>query len=157
MSRKRAAPTRQINPDAKYGNLVIAKFINSLMSSGKKSVAENIMYHSLDNISGKLGVEAVEVFEKAIANVRPMLEVRSRRVGGATYQVPVEVRPSRSMALAMRWLINAARARKSERTMSECLAMELLEAYNGKGESVKKRDNTHKMAEANRAFAHYKW
>lgn len=157
MSRKRAASARQINPDAKYGNLVIAKFINSLMSSGKKSVAENIMYNSLDNISGKLGVEAVEVFEKAIANVRPMLEVRSRRVGGATYQVPVEVRPSRSMALAMRWLINAARARKSERTMAERLAMELLEAYNGRGESVKKRDNTHKMAEANRAFAHYKW
>lgn len=157
MSRKRAALKREINPDAKYGSLVLAKFINNLMVSGKKSVAESIMYESLDAIAEKLGVDPIEGFEKALSNVRPALEVRSRRVGGATYQVPVEVRPSRSMALAMRWLINASRARKSERTMWERLAAELVEAYNGRGEAVKKRENTLKMAEANRAFAHYKW
>lgn len=157
MSRKRAAIKRECNPDAKYSNLVIAKFINNLMVSGKKSIAEGITYKSLDVVSQKLSVDPVEAFEKALSNVRPMLEVRSRRVGGATYQVPVEVRPSRSMALAMRWLISASRARKSEKTMAERLAVELIEAYNGRGEAVKKRDNTHKMAEANRAFAHYKW
>lgn len=157
MSRKRAAIKREINPDAKFGNLVVAKFISNLMISGKKSIAESIIYSSLDTISEKLGVDPVEAFEKALANIRPMLEVRSRRVGGATYQVPVEVRPSRSMALAMRWLIASSRARKSEKTMAERLAVELVEAYNGRGEAVKKRDNTHKMAEANRAFAHYKW
>jgi small subunit ribosomal protein S7 len=157
MSRKKAAIKREINPDAKYGNLVVAKFICNMMISGKKSIAEGIMYKSLDVISDKLGIDPVEAFEKALANVRPMLEVRSRRVGGATYQVPVEVRPSRSMALAMRWLISCSRSRKSEKTMYERLAVELMEAYNGRGESVKKRDNTHKMAEANRAFAHYKW
>jgi small subunit ribosomal protein S7 len=157
MSRKRAAIKRECNPDAKYGNLIIAKFINNLMLSGKKSVAESITYNSLDVISQKLSVDPVEAFEKALSNIRPMLEVRSRRVGGATYQVPVEVRPSRSMALAMRWLISSARNRKSEKTMSDRLAYELIEAYNLRGEAVKKKDNTHKMAEANRAFAHYKW
>lgn len=156
MSRRRAAEKRDINPDAKFGDLVVAKFINCMMCKGKKSVAETIFYGALDKIQAKLGKNSLELFHEALTNVKPALEVRSRRVGGATYQVPTEVRHDRAQALAIRWLINAARSR-SEKTMIDSLSAEFMDAANNRGASVKKREDTHKMAEANRAFAHYRW
>ena len=156
MSRRRAAEKRVINPDAKFGDLIVAKFMNCLMLKGKKSVAEGIVYGAFDIINDKTKKEPLSQFHEALENVQPTIEVRSRRVGGATYQVPVEVRRERARALAIRWVINASRAR-SENTMTERLASEILDAANGRGASVKKREDTHKMAEANRAFAHYRW
>ena len=155
--RRRKAPVREVLPDPIYGNKVIAKFINSLMYDGKKSVATEIMYGALKAIEKKGGdVKGIDVFNDAIENVKPILEVKSRRVGGATYQVPVEVRPVRQQALAIRWLITYAR-KSSERTMIDKLANELLDAANSKGASFKKKEDTYKMAEANKAFAHYRW
>ncbi len=156
MSRRRAAVKRQVDPDAKFGDVIVAKFINCMMYQGKKSISEKIVYHAFDRIQNKSGKAAVEMFHEALTNIKPALEVRSRRVGGATYQVPTEVRPDRAQALAFRWLIKAARAR-SEKTMTERLSAELMDAANNRGSSVKKREDTHKMAEANRAFAHYRW
>lgn len=156
MSRRRAAVKREVLPDAKFGDFVLAKFINSLMYEGKKSIAETIVYSALDSIQGKGGKNALELFHEAMTNVKPAMEVRSRRVGGATYQVPTEVRPDRAQALAIRWLITYSRKR-SEKTMMEKLSAEILDASNGRGSSVKKREESHKMAEANRAFAHYRW
>jgi small subunit ribosomal protein S7 len=156
MSRRRAAIKREVLPDAKYGDIILTKFINSLMFQGKKSVAERIIYGALDKIQSRGNRDAIEVFHEALANVRPALEVRSRRVGGATYQVPTEVRLERSQALAIRWLIIAARKR-TEKTMSDRMFSELSDASNNRGAAVKKREDTHKMAEANRAFAHYRW
>jgi small subunit ribosomal protein S7 len=153
--RRRAAKKRVINPDAQYGSLLISKFINKLMYAGKKSMAEKLMYEALADLSKNTKAEAAVAFEEAINNVRPQIEVRSRRVGGATYQVPVEVRASRSFALAMRWIITYARARHG-RTMVEKLAAELSDAFNKRGASIKKREDVRKMAESNRAFAHYK-
>lgn len=157
MSRRRTAEQRVVNPDAKYGSVVITKFINNMMCDGKRSVAEKIFYEAVESIGEKLNMGPVEAFEKGLENVKPLLEVRSRRVGGATYQVPVEVRKNRQSALAMRWLINAARQRKGERTMATRLAAELMDAINQRGAAYKKREDTHRMAEANRAFAHYRW
>jgi len=156
MSRRRAAVKRDINPDAKFGDIVVAKFMNSMMLQGKKSVSEKIFYAALDKIQEKSGKNSLELFHEALANVKPALEVRSRRVGGATYQVPTEVRADRAQALAFRWIIGAARSR-SEKTMIDRLSGELMDAANSRGSSVKKREDTHKMAEANRAFAHYRW
>jgi small subunit ribosomal protein S7 len=156
MSRRHAAEKREILPDAKFGDMVITKFINSLMYQGKRSVAESIVYGALDNMERKAKADPVRVFHEALDNVKPQLEVRSRRVGGATYQVPVEVRPDRAQALAIRWLITTARTRP-EKTMVERLSAELLDASNNRGNAVKKREDTHKMAEANRAFSHYRW
>lgn len=156
MSRRRRAEKREILPDPKFADRVLSKFMNNVMKHGKKSVAERIVYGALDDIQKKSGDDPVKVFHTAIENVRPQLEVRSRRVGGATYQVPVEVRPDRAQALAFRWLINAARSR-SENTMVERLSRELLDAASNRGGSVKKREDTHRMAEANRAFSHYRW
>jgi len=156
MSRRHAAEKREINPDAKYGNLVVSKFMNAIMYEGKKSVAEAIVYGAFDTIEGKTKQSPISVFEQALDNVMPAIEVRSRRVGGATYQVPVEVRSSRRQALGIRWLVAAARAR-SEKTMTERLSGELLDASNNRGNAVKKREDTHRMAEANRAFSHYRW
>ena len=156
MPRRREVPKRQILPDPKFGDQQIAKFINMIMRSGKKSTAERIMYFALDNVSDKSPMEPVELMEKALENVRPMVEVKSRRVGGATYQVPVEVRASRRNTLAMRWLIDAAQKR-GEKTMAQKLAGELLDASESKGTAVKKREDTHRMAEANKAFAHFRW
>ncbi len=156
MSRRRAAVKRECFPDAKFGDTVLAKFINCLMYQGKKSVAERIVYDALDRVHAKGGKNPLELFHEAMDNVRPALEVRSRRVGGATYQVPTEVRTDRAQALAIRWLIIAARKR-SEKTMEERLSGEFLDASNSRGAAVKKREDTHKMAEANRAFAHYRW
>ena len=156
MSRRRRAEKREIYPDPKFGDLVISKFMNNLMIDGKKSVAEKIVYGALDKIEDKLKTDPVKVFHDAIENVMPAIEVRSRRVGGATYQVPVEVRPERRQALAIRWLISASRAR-NENTMEERLAGELLDAVQSRGAAVKKREDTHKMAEANKAFSHYRW
>ena len=156
MPRRREVPKRQILPDPKFGDQQIAKFINMIMRSGKKSTAERIMYYALDNIAGKSSMEPVELMEKALENVRPMVEVKSRRVGGATYQVAVEVRASRRNTLAMRWLIEAAQKR-GEKTMAQKLAGELLDASESKGTAVKKREDTHRMAEANKAFAHFRW
>lgn len=156
MSRRHRAEKRTINPDAKYGDMVLTKFMNSLMRHGKKSTAENILYGALDIVQEKISREPVEVFHEALENVMPSVEVRSRRVGGATYQVPVEVRADRKSALAIRWLIAAARAR-NENTMVERLAGEMLDAVNNRGNAVKKREDTHRMAEANRAFSHYRW
>ena len=156
MSRRHSAEKREINPDAKFGNLVISKFMNSIMYEGKKSVAEAIVYGALDTIEGKTKSDPIKVFEQALDNVMPSIEVRSRRVGGATYQVPVEVRSVRRQALGIRWLITAARGR-NEKTMTERLSAELLDASNGRGNAVKKREDVHKMAEANRAFSHYRW
>ena len=154
MSRRHAAQKRGILPDPKYGDQVLAKFINLVMSSGKKSVAENIVYGALDDLRVK--GEPLEMFKQALDNVEPKVEVKSRRVGGATYQVPVEVRPSRRMALAMRWVVDAARKR-SEKSMDKRLAGELMDAADNRGSAVKKREDTHKMADANRAFSHYRW
>ena len=156
MSRRHSAEKREINPDAKYANLVVSKFMNSIMYEGKKSVAEAIVYDAFDIIEGKTKADPIKVFEQALDNVMPSIEVRSRRVGGATYQVPVEVRPDRAQALAIRWLIMTARER-SESTMVDRLSGELLDASNNRGASVKKREDTHRMAEANRAFSHYRW
>ena len=156
MSRRHSAEKREIQPDPKFGNFVVSKFMNSIMRQGKKSVAENIVYGALDIIEGKTKQSPVTVFEQALDNVMPSIEVRSRRVGGATYQVPVEVRASRSTTLALRWLITYSRQRR-EKTMTERLMNELLDASNGLGASVKRREDTHKMAESNKAFAHYRW
>ncbi|WP_339631925.1 30S ribosomal protein S7 [uncultured Sneathiella sp.] len=156
MSRRHAAEKRQVLPDAKYGDVVLTKFMNSLMFDGKKSTAEGIVYGAFDIIEKKTGSSAVDVFHEALDKIKPDLEVRSRRVGGATYQVPVEVRSERGQALAIRWLISSARKR-SEVTMVDRLSGEILDASNERGGAVKKREDTHKMAEANRAFAHYRW
>ena len=156
MSRRHAAEKRQINPDPKFGDLVLSKFMNCLMYDGKKSAAESIVYGALDQVQSKAKADPLKVFHEAMDNVAPAVEVRSRRVGGATYQVPVEVRPDRRRALAIRWLINAARAR-NETTMVGRLSGELLDAANNRGAAVKKREETHRMAEANRAFSHYRW
>ena len=156
MSRRHAAEKREVLPDAKYGDRVLTKFMNNLMVDGKKSVAERIVYSALERAQSKLKREPVEIFHEALENVKPSVEVRSRRVGGATYQVPVEVRPSRRMALSMRWLITAAKNR-NEHAMEERLAGELADAVNGRGTAVKKREDTHKMADANKAFSHYRW
>ncbi len=156
MPRKGPAPKREILPDPKYRSVLVAKFINCMMKDGKKSVAESIFYKALNIIKEKTGKNSLEVFEKAVENVKPVLEVKSRRVGGATYQVPIEVRPERRISLAVKWIINSARAR-GERGMVLKLANELLEAYNNKGAAIKKKEDTHRMAEANRAFAHYRW
>jgi small subunit ribosomal protein S7 len=156
MSRRHSADKREINPDPKFGDLVVTKFMNAVMYDGKKSVAETIVYGALDQVQAKTKQEPVAVFHQALDNVAPHVEVRSRRVGGATYQVPVDVRPERRQALAIRWLISAARNR-NESTMVDRLSGELLDAANNRGTAVKKREDTHKMAEANRAFAHYRW
>ena len=156
MARRRRADKREVLPDAKYGDVVVAKFMNTVMSRGKKSAAEQIVYGSFEMIEKKTKKSAVEIFHNALDNVKPHIEVRSRRVGGATYQVPVEVRPERAQALAIRWLITASRGR-SEFTMTERLANELLDAANNRGAAVKKREDTHKMADANKAFSHYRW
>ena len=156
MSRRHSAEKREIIPDAKYRDVVLAKFMNSLMYGGKKSVAERIVYGAFDLIEGKVNSDPLEVFKQALENVSPAIEVRSRRVGGATYQVPVEVRSERRQALAIRWLIQAARNR-SDRTMIDRLSAELMDAASNRGSAVKKREDTHRMAEANRAFSHYRW
>jgi small subunit ribosomal protein S7 len=156
MSRRHRAEKREILPDAKYGDKVLTKFMNNLMYDGKKSVAEGIVYGALSRVEDRLKKEPIEVFHEALENIKPAVEVRSRRVGGATYQVPVEVRPERREALAIRWLINASRAR-NENTMEERLAGELLDAAQSRGSAVKKREDTHKMADANKAFSHYRW
>lgn len=156
MSRRRAAEKREILPDAKFGDLVLAKFINCLMYQGKRSVAERIVYGALEKVHGRGGQGGLELFHQAIVNVKPTIEVRSRRIGGATYQVPTEVRSDRAQALAIRWMIGAARNR-SEKTMVDRLSGEFMDAGNNRGTAVKKREDTHKMAEANRAFAHYRW
>ncbi len=156
MSRRHAAEKREVLPDAKYGDKVLTKFMNNLMIDGKKSVAERIVYSALDRVEGKLKRSPIEVFTEALENIKPSVEVRSRRVGGATYQVPVEVRTERREALAIRWMIIAARKR-NENTMEERLAGELIDAVNSRGTAVKKREDTHKMADANKAFSHYRW
>jgi small subunit ribosomal protein S7 len=156
MSRRHAAEKREVLPDAKYGDRVLTKFMNNLMVDGKKSVAEGIVYNALDRVQTRVRRAPVEIFHEALENVKPAVEVRSRRVGGATYQVPVEVRPERREALAIRWLIIAARKR-NENTMEERLAAELMDAAQSRGAAVKKREDTHKMADANKAFSHYRW
>jgi small subunit ribosomal protein S7 len=156
MSRRHKAEKREINPDPKFGDLVVTKFMNAVMYDGKKSVAETIVYGALASIESKAKQDPVGLFHQALDNVAPHVEVRSRRVGGATYQVPVDVRPERRQALAIRWLISAARGR-NETTMVDRLSGELLDAANNRGSAVKKREDTHRMAEANRAFAHYRW
>jgi small subunit ribosomal protein S7 len=159
MSRRAQAPVREILPDPKFSNLMLAKFMNVIMKSGKKSAAERIIYGALDRIAektGKQGPEAIDVLAQALDNVKPVVEVKSRRVGGATYQVPVEVRATRRQTLAMRWVIEAARAR-SEKSMAFRLAHELMDAAESRGAAVRKREDTHRMAEANKAFAHYRW
>ncbi len=156
MSRRHRAEKREVLPDAKYGDIVLTKFMNSLMYEGKKSTAESITYSAFEIVERKIGRSPVEVFRDALENIKPNVEVRSRRVGGATYQVPVEVRNERRQALAIRWLINAARAR-NENTMVERLSGELMDAVNNRGAAVKKREDTHRMADANRAFSHYRW
>ena len=156
MPRRREVPKRVILPDPKYGNEVLAKFVNMLMRDGKRSVAERNVYGALDQIVEKKGGDAVDVLERALGNVRPVVEVKSRRVGGATYQVPIEVRASRQNALAMRWIADAARKR-GEKGMVNRLAGELMDAADNRGAAVKKREDTHRMAEANKAFSHYRW
>jgi small subunit ribosomal protein S7 len=156
MSRRRRPEKREVLPDPRFGDVVLTKFMNSVMLDGKKSVAEGIVYGALDTIEGRAKRDPIGVFHDALNNVKPGIEVRSRRVGGATYQVPVEVRPERAQALAIRWLIGAARSR-SENTMSARLSGELMDASNNRGNAVKKREDTHRMAEANRAFSHYRW
>ena len=156
MSRRHAAIKREVVADAKYNDIVVAKFMNSLMLAGKKSVAEAILYGAMAELENKIKNPALEIFKAALDNVKPQLEVRSRRVGGATYQVPTEVRADRQQALAIRWIIGAARGR-SEKTMEERLFNELQDAYNNRGTAIRKREDTHRMAEANKAFAHFKW
>ena len=156
MPRRREVAKRDVLPDPKYGDKLAAKFINALMRNGKKSTGEMILYDAFDIIQERTKQDPLKVFKQAFENIKPVLEVRSRRVGGATYQVPIEVRPERRNALAIRWIIGLAKGRSGQ-SMSESLAGELLDAYNNRGASVKKRDDTHKMAEANKAFAHYRW
>ena len=156
MSRRHRAEKREILPDPKFNDLVLSKFMNAIMLDGKKSTAEKIVYGAMDIVEDKARTEPIRVFHDALENIKPAVEVRSRRVGGATYQVPVEVRPERRQALAIRWLVSASRAR-NENTMRERLAAELLDAANNRGTAVKKREDTHRMAEANRAFSHYRW
>jgi small subunit ribosomal protein S7 len=156
MSRRHAAQKRHVLPDAKFGDIVLTKFINTMMYDGKKSAAEKIAYGALEIIQKKTSQEPLKFFHDALSNIKPSVEVRSRRVGGATYQVPTEVREERRQALALRWLIDAARSRK-EKTMRDRIAAELMDAANGRGGAVTKRENTHKMAEANKAFSHYRW
>ncbi|ASP38259.1 30S ribosomal protein S7 [Bacterioplanes sanyensis] len=156
MPRRRVAAKREILPDPKFGNVTLAKFMNHVMISGKKSVAEKIVYGALDAVEKKQGGNPLEVFEQALEAVQPMVEVKGRRVGGATYQVPVEVRPARRMALSMRWLVDAARGR-GEKSMAQRLANEMMDAVEGKGAAVKKREDVHRMAEANKAFSHYRF
>ena len=156
MPRRRVAAKREILPDPKYGDVTLAKFMNMVMVSGKKSVAERIVYGALETVQERLNKDPLEVFSEALENIAPMVEVKSRRVGGATYQVPVEVRPARRQTLAMRWVIDAARKR-SEKSMAHRLAHELLDAAENRGTAVKKKEDTHRMAEANKAFSHYRW
>ncbi len=156
MPRRREVPERIAIPDSKYGNKLVTKFIKSIMHDGKKSVAESVLYGAFDIIEEKTGEVPVKIFEQAVENVRPLIEVKSRRVGGSTYQVPTEIRPSRRTALAIRWIISYARGR-SEKGMANKLAGEFMDAANGRGATVKKKEDTHKMAEANKAFAHYRW
>jgi len=156
MPRRREIPEKIIIPDSKYNNKLVSKFINAIMRNGKKSIAESILYDAMDIIAKKTSDPAIKVFEKAVDNVRPMIEVKSRRVGGSTYQVPTEIRPSRRTALGIRWIINYAQGR-SEKTMANKLAGELLDAANQRGSAVKKKEDTHKMADANKAFAHFRW
>ena len=156
MPRKAVVRKREIPPDSVYGSVLVSKFINKIMLEGKKSVAESIFYGAMDIIKEKAVEDPLKVFQKALENVKPVLEVKSRRVGGATYQVPIEVRPERRLSLAFRWIIEYSRGR-SEKTMMEALAAEVLDAANNRGSSIKKREDTHKMAEANKAFAHYRW
>ena len=156
MPRRRVAAKREVLPDPKFGNATLAKFMNHVMVSGKKSTAEKIVYGALDIVENKHGGNPIEFFDKALEAIQPMVEVKSRRVGGATYQVPVEVRPSRRTALAMRWLVDAARSR-GEKSMAQRLANEMMDASEGKGSAVKKREDVHRMAEANKAFSHYRF
>jgi len=156
MSRRHKAEKREVNPDPKFGDIVLTKFMNAIMFDGKKSVAERIVYGALDTVHGKAKTDSLALFHQALENVAPHVEVRSRRVGGATYQVPVDVRADRRQALAIRWLISAARSR-NETTMIDRLSGELMDAANNRGAAVKKREDTHRMAEANRAFSHYRW
>lgn len=156
MPRRRRPEKRQLLPDPKYASVLVTKFVNNLMRQGKKSVAESIFYRAIDLIEEKTGQNGLEVFQKAADNVKPVVEVKPRRVGGATYQIPVEVRSERKLALSIKWIISFTRSR-SEKTMAERLAAELLAASKGEGASIKKRDDTHRMAEANKAFAHYRW
>ena len=156
MPRRREVPERPVTPDSKYESKLVARFINSMMKDGKKSTAEKIMYSAFDIIEEKVKEPPLKVFEQALENVKPMIEVKSRRVGGSTYQVPTEIRPSRRTALGMRWLISFSRKRP-EKGMASKLAAELLDAYNKRGAAAKKREDTHRMAEANKAFAHYRW
>jgi small subunit ribosomal protein S7 len=156
MSRRHSAEKREINPDPKFGDVVVSKFMNNVMEDGKKSVSESIVYGAFDLIEKKTRQDPLAIFHQALENVAPQIEVRSRRVGGATYQVPVEVRTERRQALAIRWLLTATRGR-NEKTMTERLSAELLDASNNRGNAVKKREDTHRMAEANRAFSHYRW
>ena len=156
MSRRRRSERREVIPDPRFGSEVLARFVNMIMESGKKSVAEKIVYGAMDRIESRVSQDSIEVLTKALENVQPIVEVKSRRVGGATYQVPVEVRPSRRMALGMRWIIDAARKR-GEKGMVTKLAGELIDAHENRGAAVKKREDTHRMAEANKAFSHYRW
>ncbi|MGL4438173.1 MAG: 30S ribosomal protein S7 [Bosea sp. (in: a-proteobacteria)] len=156
MSRRHSAEKREVIPDPKFGDIVVTKFMNSIMYEGKKSVAETIVYGAFDQVEARLKSSPLDVFKQALENVAPAIEVRSRRVGGATYQVPVEVRMERRQALAIRWIITAARGR-NDKTMVERLSAELMDAANNRGNAVKKREDTHRMAEANRAFSHYRW
>ena len=156
MSRRRAAEKRTILPDHKFKDLILAKFMNRIMKDGKKSVSEKIVYGAFDIVSKKTDKSPIEYFHDALNNVRPSLEVRSRRVGGATYQVPMEVRPRRAQALAMKWIVDSA-IKRNEKTMRERVASEIMDAFNNKGNAVKKREETHKMADANRAFSHFRW
>ena len=156
MSRRHQAEKREVNPDPKFGDLVVSKFMNAIMLDGRKSTAEKIVYGAFDNVEGRMKTDPLAAFHQALENVAPQVEVRSRRVGGATYQVPVDVRPERRQALAIRWLISAARKR-NENTMVDRLSGELMDAAQNRGSAVKKREDTHKMAEANRAFSHYRW
>jgi small subunit ribosomal protein S7 len=156
MPRRREIPERPIIPDAKYNSKLVSKFVKSIMKDGKKSIAESILYDALDIIEKKTGEPAIKIFEQALENAKPMIEVKSRRVGGSTYQVPTEIRPSRRTALGIRWIIDFARKR-SEKGMVNKLSAELLDAANKRGASIKKKEDTHKMAEANKAFAHYRW
>jgi len=156
MPRRREVPKRPIMPDPKYNSVIVAKFINGIMRKGKKSLARRIFYNAMDIIAKRSKEDPLKVFEKALENVKPIVEVRSRRIGGATYQVPVEVRPERRQALAIRWLVSYAKAR-GEKSMAERLAGELMDAYHEKGAAFKKKEDTHRMAEANKAFAHYRW
>ena len=156
MSRKNKAVQRKVNPDPKYKDKLVSKFINKIMWSGKKSTAEGIVYGAFEIIAGRLNDDPLKIFKTAMDNIKPVLEVVSRRVGGANYQVPIEVRPERRVALALRWLVGYSRDR-GEKTMADRLAAEIIEAYNNRGASIKKRDDVHKMAESNKAFAHFRW